>query len=205
MPLPIDVGRHVVVARGGGFERQFEVTLAEGESKHLEITPIGGKSIPKPVTGPVDKAPSAQNASKKGTTNASGAAFKTDDPSADRAESGSSVQRTIGFISLGVGVAGLGAGTYFAARTFSKKDAASTMCTDAAPCSTQDEVDAYERTKSEAVNFRTYSYISFGVGGAAAVTGAILLLTAPKVVSAGWRLAPAVGQGTIGALVGGTW
>jgi hypothetical protein len=202
--LPIDTGRHVVIVRGGGFERQFDVTLAEGETKNLEVTPIGGKPLPKPAA---EKASTAQNgASKKDASRAPASAFKIEGPTQDRAESGSSTQRTLGFITLGIGAVGLGAGTYFGVRTLSKKNEASTMCTDAAPCDPgSDDVAHYEKTKREAFDARTYTYIGLGVGGAAALTGVILLLTAPKSTSTGWRMGPSVGQGTFGAMIDGTW
>jgi hypothetical protein len=204
-PLPIDVGRHVIVARGGGFERQFELSLAESETKNVEVTPIGGKAILKPAVAATDKPSTGQkHSSKKEATRAASAAFKIDGPTTDRAESGSSAQRTLGFITLGVGAIGLGAGAYFGARMLSKKADASTMCTDLTPCSPDGAV-AYEKTKSDAHSARTNAFIGFGVGGAAALTGVILLLTAPKATATGWRVAPAMGQSTVGAVVDGTF
>ena len=206
-PLPIDIGRHVVIARGGGFERQFDVTLAESETKTLEVTPVGGKAIPKPVAATADKPSSAQNiASKKDASRAPGSAFKLDFPTTDRAESGSSAQRTFGFVTLGVGAVGLGVGGYFGARMLSKKSDASAMCTPEAPCDPESgEVTKFENTKRDAKDARTYAIIGLGVGGAAAVTGVILLLTAPKATTTGWQVAPAIGQGSMGAVVAGTW
>ena len=203
--LPIDMGRHVVVARGGGFERQYEVTLAEGETKNLEITPLGGKAIAKPVAAAAGEKPSTQpsSASKKEAAR-SGAAFNIEGPAPDRSDSGSSTQRTLGFITLGAGVVGIGAGAYFGARALSKNSEASTMCTETSKCS-EPEAVKFETLKSEAHNSRTYSYIGIGVGGAAALTGVILLLTAPKTTTTGWHVGPTVGQGSFGAVVDGRW
>ena len=200
--LPIDMGRHVVVARGGGFERQYEVTLAEGETKNLEITPIGGKALPKPVAAAAEK-PSSSPASRKEAAR-SGSAFKIEGPSPDRTESGSSTQRTLGFITLGAGVVGIGAGAYFGARALSKNAEAEPMCTVPAPCE-RGGVDAadFEALKREAHDARTYSYIGVGVGGAAALTGIILLLTAPKTTTTGWRVGPTIGQTNVGAVIDG--
>jgi hypothetical protein len=203
-PLPIDVGRHVIVARGGGFERQFEVALAEGETRNLEVTPIGGKALPKPAVAAAKPSTGQNNASKKEEARASGTAFKIEGPTPDQAESGSSTQRTVGFVALGVGAVGLGAGAYFGARMLSKKSEASTMCTEQAPCSPEGAAE-FEKTKSDARSARTNAFIGFGVGGAAAVTGVILLLTAPKATATGWHVAPAMGQGTVGAVVDGTF
>jgi len=200
--LPIDMGRHVVVARGGGLERQYEVTLAEGETKNLEITPVGGKALPKPVAAAAEKTSAPSPASRKDAPR-TGAAFNIEGPSQDRAESGSNTQRTLGFVTLGAGVVGLGVGGYFGARVLTKNKELSTMCTDANRCN-EDGLTQYEATKSDAVNSRTYAYVGLGVGGAAAVTGVILLLTAPKTNTA-WRVGPTIGQGNVGAVVAGTW
>jgi len=202
--LPIDTGRHVIVARGGGFERQFEVTLAEGETKNLDVTPIGGKAMPKPVVAASDKRPTAPNTTSKSDASNGSSAFKIEGPTSDHVESSGSTQRTLGFITLGVGVVGLGAGGFFGARVLGKKSDASTMCTPTDPC-TPDEAITFENTKRDARDARTYAFIGAGVGGAAAVTGVILLLTAPKKTTAGWRVGPAVGLGNVGAVVDGTW
>jgi hypothetical protein len=205
MALPIDTGRHVVIARGGGFERQFDVTLAESETKTLEVTPIGGKTLPKPAVAASDKPATApSSASKKEASGSPGSAFKIEGPTSDRAESSSSAQRTLGFVTLGVGVVGLGAGGYFGARMLARKNEASTMCTDLNRCD-DEGVIAYENTMTHARNARTYAFIGASVGGAFALTGVILLLTAPKATSTGLRFAPAVGQGTLGAVVGGSF
>jgi hypothetical protein len=203
--LPIDLGHHVVVARGGGFERQFDVTLAEGETKNLEVTPHGGKAVPKPPVAAADKpSPTSNGAAKNEAPRTS--AFKIEGPASDRVESGSSVQRTLGFITLGAGLIGVGAGGYFGARVLMKKSDASTMCTPGDPCvAGSDEVRTYEDTKRDARNARTNAYIGLGVGGAVAVTGVILLLTAPKSTTTGWRFAPTVGQSAVGAVIDGTW
>jgi hypothetical protein len=203
--LPIDLGHHVVLARGGGFERQFDVTLAEGETKNLEVTPKGGRALPKPAVAAADKASTTTNgAAKNEAPRAS--AFKIEGPTSDRAESGSSIQRTLGFITLGAGLIGVGAGGYFGARVLTKKSDASTMCTPTDPCMPgSDEVRTYEETKRDARNARTNAYIGLGVGGAVAVTGVILLLTAPKTTTTGWRFVPTVGQSAVGAVVDGTW
>jgi hypothetical protein len=202
--LPIDTGRHVVVARGGGFERQFEITLAEGENRKLEITPIGGKAIAPPVVAAVDKPAAAPTeAQKKEATRNS--AFKIEGPTGDRAESGGGGgQRTIGYVTLGLGAVGLGAGGFFAARTYSKRNELADMCTAESPC---DDVQAelYENKKETANNARMLSIVGFGVGGAAAITGLILVLTAPKSTSSAWQVAPAIGQGSMGAVVAGRW
>jgi hypothetical protein len=203
--LPIDTGRHVIVARGGGFERQFEITLAEGDSRSLEVTPIGGKAMPKAAAVASDKpSTAASTASKKDASRAPSSAFQIEGPASDRSESSGSTQRTLGFVTMGVGAVGLGVGAFFGVRTLSRKNQAESMCTNANPCDDYGVLE-YENTLSYARNARNYSYIGLGVGGVAAVTGLILVLTAPKTTSSAWRFTPTVGQGSIGAVVDGTF
>jgi len=206
-PLPIDVGHHTVVARGGGFERQFEVTLAEGETKELEVTPMGGKAIPKPATTTTaTKDPPARTPEKEPghAEGAAGTAAKVDaQHGAEEASSGSSAQRTLGFVALGVGVVGLGVGAYMTARMLSEKDELSRICTTGS-CE-GDEATQYDKTRQSAVNARNGSIVAYSVGGAAVLTGAILLLTAPKTTVTGWRMAPTIGASSFGAMVAGSW
>lgn len=196
--LPVDTGRHVIVARGGGFERQFEVTLAEGETKNLEITPIGGQSA---GSAAADKSLPAQT--NAASDHSSGKGFELESPSGDHVRSGST-QRALGFVTLGVGLVGLGAAGYFGYRMFKLKADANSFCTETDPCS-EDDALIHDTYTNEFRKARTSGLIGLGVGGAATVTGIILLATVPKATTAGWRFAPAVGQGMVGALVGGTW
>ena len=200
--LPIDIGQHVIVVRGGGFERQYQVTLAEGEAQRIEVTPIGGKPVALPATAgaaqPAEKKPTAETAPPASTP------FRIEAPAGDRVESGSSTQRTFGYVTLGVGAVGLGAGGFFAARTLSRKSELADMCTEYAPCN-DEEAAVYQNTKRAAQNARMYSAIGFGAGGAAAITGVILLLTAPKSSSSALRVAPTIGQNSVGAFVAGSW
>ncbi|AKT43734.1 uncharacterized protein CMC5_079690 [Chondromyces crocatus] len=87
LSLPIDPGPHTVVVRAPGRpERTFEVSLAEGEKKELELAPAAAEASSAPGEVSVVGGPGGP-----GETPASG---------------GSSGLRTAGFISLGVGVAG---------------------------------------------------------------------------------------------------
>ena len=43
--LPVDPGPHVIIARGDGFERTFEVAVVESETREIEVTPRGGTPL----------------------------------------------------------------------------------------------------------------------------------------------------------------
>jgi len=114
-PLPIDTGKHSVVARTTTLERQYDVALVESETKELEVTPIGGTtkvaksapSSPLASSQPSSPSPAKSLDSRESTVGPSATAA-----SGDVAESsGSNAQRTAGFVAAAVGVVGFAVGT----------------------------------------------------------------------------------------------
>jgi len=43
--LPIDPGKHVILARGSRFERRYEISIEPGETKDIEVTSEGGTPL----------------------------------------------------------------------------------------------------------------------------------------------------------------
>ena len=86
----------------------------------------------------------------------------------DSAASGHSWRKTGGYVALGVGALGLGIGTYTGLRALHHKSELDSVCKPDCPPSSADEIDAFRSN-------RTISYVSFGVGIAAAATGVALL------------------------------
>jgi hypothetical protein len=195
--LPIDVGRHVVVARGGGFERQYEVTLAEGESKQIEVTPIGGKALAGAAKSVEKTADQRNTAPPPGDTKPT-SSFRIEGPQGDRVDEGGATQRTIGYVAIGAGVIGLGVGAFFGATFLSRQK-------DLEDCNTVRTCDdaTWNGTQQRAVNARTYTAIGLAGGGVLAATGLILLVTAPKSSTTGWTVAPMVGRDGTGVWVDG--
>lgn len=106
-------------------------------------------------------------------------------PAPDRgATAASDSQRTWAYVAGGVGVVGIGVGTYFGLRTLSLKNERDEVCPEA-ECSSQRGVDLDDRARSAAL----VSTVSFGVGVLALGAGAVLWLTAPDTTETG----PAVG------------
>src|SRR6266542_2778092 len=90
MPLPIDPGKHTVVARGGGFERTYNIVLVEGETKELEVTPIGdvppaGPPIESSKSDSIAPAPPVKASQARTTATAA-----TSDPSTESTPNGAS-------------------------------------------------------------------------------------------------------------------
>jgi hypothetical protein len=81
-------------------------------------------------------------------------------------------RRMLGFVGLGVGAVGLGIGTYSGLVALHHKSDLDSVCHPTCPASSSKEIDSW-RTN------RTVSWLSYGVGVAAAASG-VLLLTLGK-------------------------
>lgn len=114
-------------------------------------------------------------------------------------DSGSgSGQRTLAYVAGGVGVLGIGAGTYFGLRSLSKKSEADKVC-DGANCVDDRGVSLREDARS-AGNLSTIFFIA---GGAALATGVVLYLTAPDPDRPQAAVHPVTGPGLAGLGVSG--
>jgi hypothetical protein len=89
-------------------------------------------------------------------------------PSPAPTSSAHSWRKTGGYAALGVGALGLGIGTYTGILALNHKSDLDSVCSPTCPPSSAADIDSF-RTN------RTISYVSFGVGIAAAATGVVLL------------------------------
>jgi hypothetical protein len=90
---------------------------------------------------------------------------------------GSSSQKIWGYSMIGLGAAGVGVGAYFGMDALSKNQDSMDLCRSEDPtqCTTEGEA-----LRSQALTSATVSSIAIGVGVAAAVSGVVLVLTAPS-------------------------
>jgi hypothetical protein len=113
-------------------------------------------------------------------------------------DNASSVQPTLGWVFLGIGGAGLATGAVTALLAGDQQSTVDGQCTARqCPESARDDIESFR-------TLRTVSFISYGVGFAAAATGGVLLLTAPKHerrLPDNAAMKPWIGVGTVG--VGG--
>jgi hypothetical protein len=141
---PMDPGDHSIVARRGARETERRITLAEG-SREVVVLDLSGP----------DAAPGSS-------------------PSPASKEGDGSAQRTVGWVSLGVGIAGVATGVTFALIASGKQSDLDAVCAGSrCPAGTEDEIDAFERA-------RTLSLVGYGVGIVGVGLGTTLLITAPK-------------------------
>ena len=173
---PINPGEHEVsVVIGGTVHESRKVTLAQGGAERVVLK-----------VAPVSPAPAAASPS------AAGPAALDTGPAPRR-----SAQRTWGFVSLGVGGAGLITGIVSGVVMLGKDSTLQDHCpNNRCPPAYQGDLDAFSAA-------RTVSFIGYGVGIAGIGAGVALLLTAPREPRPSTRatitpyLGPAVG-GVIG-------
>jgi len=148
--LPVDPGPHVVEVRAPGHEpRRFEVSVVEGESKNVALSP-GELSPPEPAASATPAQESA--------------------PATAEASSTSS-KKTIGFIVGGVGVLAIAASLTAGALAFSEKNTIEEECDDKR-C-TDAGLEAGDRGRT----LTTIANVAFAVGVAGLGVGAYLVLT----------------------------
>jgi hypothetical protein len=175
---PADPGQHVVRAGANGFSpAEVTVTLVEGKVETVTLVLKPGVGGPPPVTaGPGAGQPGA----------------------GEGADGGGGLRRTLGFVGIGLGAAALVGGGV--AGGFALKDHNDLLnncpgghCpnTQASRTTNQPSIDSYTAAGNAATGL-------FVVGGALAVTGIILVATAPKAAQTG-SITPLIGPGWLGA------
>lgn len=166
--LPLDPGEHVVVASAPGYATQREsLTLAPGDRREVRIA--------------LRAAPASA-----GSDAASPASGR---PAPAAASSSSSLR--VGYVALGLGAVGLGVGAYFGLKARSHARDANDRCPDVT-CNDDAAFAAVDDGRSAA----RVANVATGLGLAFAVTGVVLVVTAPKGNGAGSLVvSPAVGAG----------
>lgn len=187
-PLPVDPGTHQIEVTAPGKKSWATTVEVKDEAATVPVTvpdlePEAAPAAEQPEPAPVEEAPV---------------------PTPAKATSGGS---TLGWVALGVGVLGVGAGSYFGLAALSKKKESEDHCgggigqTGANKCDAEG-VDLRDQAKSAA----TLSTVGFAVGAVGIGAGIFLLATAgggkEKSARALW-VQPTAGPGAGGVLVGG--
>jgi hypothetical protein len=154
---PIDAGEHVVEATAPGKKRWIgRVTVARGDAAVIAIARL-------------EDAPVAARASIDAPVAESGS---------DALPPPSSTQRTIGYVGIGVGVAGLATGALAGLFALTKHKDATTACpTYPEHCPSDGSADA---ANDASRTWATVSTIAFIAGGAATALGVALVVTSPR-------------------------
>ena len=149
---PLDPGAHKLELKRGGTTEEQTFSLSEGEKKRVSIAAPAAPSAP--LSAP------------------SSSATVTESDTGTR--QGGATQRTLAYVALGVGAAGVLVGSVTGVLALVKKGDLDDACPDrSCPPAKWDDADSYD-------SLRTYSTVGFAVGVIGAGAGALLLLSAPK-------------------------
>ena len=207
---PLDPGSYVIEARAAG-KKSWKTTVTIGENAPpmtVVVPELEKDATPAPV--PAAKA-AASDAKGSLTAPAASTTQGGMDPDAGRSSNG---LRTVGWVVGAAGVVGVGVGAVFAAMTKSTDDKVAGLCTGGPAgnqCANEVERVEFDRSTAVAKNRATVSYVGFIAGGAALVTGTILVLTSGSSNAAanqGSRrtvVTPLIGAGTLGVGLSGAW
>ena len=195
--IPVDPGTHVVEASAPGAKTwQGQVEIAPSGTKgSVEVPPLESlPETPPNVTTPAPTAPPPVSAIPTVSPIALAPAVPVPAPR--------SGQRLAGWVSFGVGLAGLAAGGVFGALAISDNNDAKARC-----LGTVCDAQGYSTT-TDAKHAATASTIAFVAGGAITAAGLVLLITSPsdrRVETTRLGIAPLVGAGIGGAMLQGRW
>ncbi len=196
IPLPADPGQHVFKASGSAVSEPITVTLAEG-SKQAIVVQVHATGLP-PAAAPTGPAVTAAAPSEAFT--------------ADSSRMKGSGLRIASYVSFGVGVVGLAAGTYFLLKsgsTRSDADGLYNQCHAISPVgdcgALRDQLTAKD---NDANSQRTLGAAGLVVGGVGAAAGIVFLIldsgsSSKTAQQNGARVIPVVGINTLG--VAGTF
>jgi hypothetical protein len=170
VPLPVDPGSHVIAASAPGRETtKYPVTVKESERITVEVAPGGASATP--LVAPAEPASNTGIGGGERPVAAHG-----------------SWQRPAGYVAGGLGIVGVGLGTYFGLQALSKWSSAKNDCGAGCPGGSTARAE-----KNDATTDATISTIGFAVGGVALAGAVVLVVTAPAPAPVGRiRLAPFV-------------
>lgn len=169
--VPVDPGTHTLRASAPGKQPwQQQVSVAGGSRVSVDV--------PKLEDAPVAVAAAATLSEP--VRSRSGEQPRDMEAARDEGVNGT---RVAAWVIGGVGVVGLGVGTFFALKFQSERDKYDGMCLgDTCPAPPAGQAETPERLaffaqKDKATNARTAAFVSFGVAGAALATSTILFIT----------------------------
>jgi serine/threonine-protein kinase len=162
---PVDPGAVEIEASAPGYRSYATNARIAARGKEVVNLPkleaLPASAAPPPVAATVATAPAS-------STPASQPPKKDTPPE-------KSPNHTVAYIVGGVGIVGLGVGSYFGLRAMKKNKDAEEFCDAKNVCSDQEALDLTDDAKKAA----TVSNIAFAVGGAALATGIVLFIVAP--------------------------
>jgi hypothetical protein len=196
--LPVDPGDHQVKATAPGRAPWATTVSVTAPGEQVVMIPVLASAAESAGAG---KVPASFD---QGSTPAVSGGSDAEAQPRSRLFSGvGGTQRTLAVVGAGVGVVGLGIGSYFGAQMLSKKSEYQKHQDSAGNC-----IDLQCQTAShDAASAGDVATVAFVAGGVLVATGAVLWLTAPRASGAAPAVAlvPMSGPGGAGFGATGTW
>lgn len=167
--IPIDPGRYAILVRDGNavvFRREVEVAPRADGSCATVVVAV-------PSLGPSHAAATHANANASSNSAAPNSLESTSAPSPDVSASGWTAARPLALAAVGVGIVGIGAGSFLGLRAKSTWDEARSKCT---PNGCGDEAQSLASTARQQAGIGTVSFLA----GATVVAGAVVWILAPS-------------------------
>ena len=182
LPLPADPGEHTVIAAAPGHRpASFKVTLVEGQTQEVVVSPGEAEAPVEKPAPPVVLTPLPPPVVAEGP------------PASPRESHGT---RTLGFVLAGAGVASIGVGAVTGLLAIGDKNDLAKECYPAKVCS-----PAGADAASSGQTMATVSTVTFAVGLAAAAAGVYFVLSSPHAAGHRTALSPLAVPGGGGALL----
>ncbi|MES1188090.1 MAG: hypothetical protein ABUL60_30005 [Myxococcales bacterium] len=188
IPLPVDPGEYNVEVSAPGYETWTTPIKVESGGASASVRVPGLVKRPDEPTPP----PAAHSPTGLG----SDATLRP--PTTAPAKHGLSTGQTLGLVVGGVGVVGLGLGTYFGVRAISKNSDAEGFCNAKNLCA-QTGLDLTDKAKKAA----SAANIAFAAGGALVAIGGVIFLSSGSSNEDRVALVPVLGPNTAAASVSG--
>jgi hypothetical protein len=186
-PLPVDPGDYRIEVSAPGYDTWSTPIKVES----------GGASASVRIPALIKAKESAAPTPPPAAASASGPAQP--EPATAPIAHATSTQQVLGLVVGGVGVIGVGLGSYFGIRAISKNSDAETHCPKGALCNDNDGVNLSDKARQDAAA----SNIAFIAGGVLVATGAVLYLTGGSSDADRVALVPVLGPGSAAASISG--
>ena len=203
---PVPQGLWGVAAPVDPGVRSIDVTAPGKKPLHMDAKAEGAGATAKVVVSALEDDPNATAAPVAVAGTESTPNGSQQGPTDQGAKPGQT-QRIIGFIVGGAGVALVAVGGVFSLKGMSENDDAKKICADDSEPCTDDDIKENEHLRDQAKASFLNSYVFYGVGGVGLITGAVLVLTAPKSEkkTSRFRVTPEIAAGHVGLNVSGAW
>jgi hypothetical protein len=188
-PLPVDPGEYRVEVTAPGYEPWSAPIKVDANGATASVRVPGLVKSPESASPPP---PAAATVSAPAPTPLPSSVKPASD-------GGLTTQQTLGLVAGGVGIVGVGIGSYFGIRAISRNSDADQHCPKEGLCNDQKGIDLTNQARDAA----SVSNIAFAVGGGLVALGAVLYLTGGRSEADRVAVVPILSPGAATASISG--